>query len=55
MSEFGLDGTLITQLGVRATGLCRFAAPHDVWIGDHGVLYVCEVQRVNRLHKFIPV
>ena len=50
-----LEGTLMTHLGEAGTGPGQLAAPHDVWLDDQGALYVCEVQRRNRLHKFVPV
>ena len=55
VSVLDLEGTLITRLGEAGTGPGQFAAPHDVWLDDQGALYVCEVQRSNRLHKFVPV
>ena len=55
VSVLDLEGTLITRLGEPGTGPGQFAAPHDVWLDDQGALYVCEVQRSNRLHKFVPI
>ena len=54
VSVFDLDGSVITRLGEAGTGPGQFAVPHDVWIDAEGALYVCEVQRANRLHKFVP-
>lgn len=55
VSVLDMDGMLITHLGEAGTGEGQLKAVHDVWIDDQGALYVCEVQRANRLHKFLPV
>ena len=49
-----LDGGVVARFGEHGDEPGKFVAPHGIWIDRHDNIYLCEVQRNDRIHKLTP-
>jgi len=49
-----LDGGVVARFGAMGTGTGQFVAPHGIWLDRQGCIYLCEVQRDDKIHKLTP-
>jgi sugar lactone lactonase YvrE len=49
-----LDGGVVARFGTMGKGPNEFVAPHGIWVDSQGCLYLCEVQRDDKIHKLTP-